>query len=65
MPFGLFETVCQKIIWPSLNVEENNEFESCRFNKFLKKIGIWPFFIFEDLAFLKLLMDKFGLFKFF
>ncbi len=26
---------------------------------------IWPFFIFQDLAFLKLLMAKFGLFNFF
>ncbi len=39
-----------------------HNFESCHLNKFLKKI--WPFIIFEALAFLKLRMAKFGRFNF-
>jgi len=40
--------------------------ESCYFNNFFEEnlAFIWPFFIFDELAFLKLPMDKFGLFNF-
>jgi hypothetical protein len=50
------------LILAFFNVEENNIFESCHITNFKEKLA---FFIFEDLAFLKLLMDKFGLLNFF
>ncbi len=49
------------------NIVFNSKFRFSYFNKIFEGnlSFIWPFIIFEDLAFLKLLMAKFGLFNLF
>ena len=55
------------MFWTNLSILWNSKFYFSYFIKFFEGnlAFIWPFFIFQDLAFLKLLMAKFGLFNFF